>query len=469
MNKLKEMFKSKKFIYGSGSMALIAGFIVAMVILNLISGMLTTKFSLKFDLTENKIFALSDETKKIIKAIDKDVNIIYFVNDLNITSPVREILERFSNENKKIKLELIDPEKTPMYAQKYNSVSAKISYGSVVFDSGKSFKIVTESDLTAYNYFTQSQDLLVAENKFASALVTITRDKTSMVAFTGGHGEKDMTVADGVLKGENFKTEKFNILTDGFKPEYDMVIIAAPQTDFTAEEIEKLDQYAKTGKNIQVYYDLQMSEVPKLDAYLSEWGIKVNNDVVIEGDSKKVMGNVAYSVIPELKKHQITDALISNNLFVSIPFTKSISKLWDEKNGVKVESLMETSSKSYAKSDINSQEMTKEAADKSGPLPIVTISTNNFSNDKSSKILVTGTTMFLNEQLLQLNKDFFINSIVYMTDSSQPLNISAKSLSGPSMQMNQLAIELWFLFVVILIPLLVLLFGFTVWLRRRHL
>ena len=395
MNKLKQFFTNKGFVYGSGSALLIAGFIIAMVVINLIAGMLVDKFSLKIDLTKEKIYEISDTTKTLLKGINTDINIIMFAEGGNPIPTVKEILDRFTKENPKIKLQVVDPIKNPMYSQKYTSVSKTIENSSVVFESGKNFKIVPPGDLTANNFMTKNKDLLVAESKFASAIMSVTRAKSAVIGFTEGHGESAQKPAEDALKNENMAVESFNTTTGKFKDEYDLVIVASPKVDFTTDEINALDSYLKKGKNAQIFLDVDSPQLPKLESYLGDWGISPNRDFVVEGDKTKVINVSPYIIVPTLKEHPINTALISNKLTLAMGATRSITMLWDEKNGIKVSGLLETSNKAFGKVDPNSTVMGKEPNDKPGPLTLSAVATLSGENGKQSNIMITGTSTLI--------------------------------------------------------------------------
>jgi len=469
MNKLKQFFTNKGFKYGSGSVLLIAGFIIAMVVINLIAGMLVDKFSLKIDLTKEKLYEVSDTTKTLLKGINTDVNIIMFSEGGNPIPTIKEILDRFAKENPKIKVQVIDPVKNPMYSQKYTSVSKKIENSSVVFESGKNFKIVAPGDLTADNFMTKNKDLLVAESKFASAIISVTRAKSAVIGFTEGHGETAESAAETALKNENMSVETFNTSTGKFKDEYDLVIVVSPQVDFTTDEINSLDAFLKKGKNVQIFLDVDTPQLPKLESYLNDYGLSVDKDAVVEADTTKVINVSPYVIVPTLKEHPINTALISNKLTMAIGASRSISLLWDEKNGIKVSGLLETSNKAFGRVDPNSTSMGKEPNDKAGPLTLSAVATATNQNGKQSNIMVTGTSTLIYDQFLQYNKDYFVNSVIWLTDKTESLNIMPKSLAVSTLVISELAKQLWLIFVVVIMPLIVLLFGFGVWLRRRHL
>ena len=64
---------SKKHIKnGSYSMAMAAIFIVIVVVINMIVGAIPSKYS-QLDVSSSKLYTIGDETKKVLKALDKDM------------------------------------------------------------------------------------------------------------------------------------------------------------------------------------------------------------------------------------------------------------------------------------------------------------------------------------------------------------------------------------------------------------
>ena len=71
MNKISEFFKnlsrSRTLKYGTNSIILIAVVVAIAVIINLLVGM----FSIRIDLTPNKLFSISDETVQILNELKR--------------------------------------------------------------------------------------------------------------------------------------------------------------------------------------------------------------------------------------------------------------------------------------------------------------------------------------------------------------------------------------------------------------
>ena len=74
----KNIFNSRRFKHGSLATAMTVGFVAAVVLVNVIVGLLVERFSINIYLTDNKIFVLSDEYIVYINCIIQLVNITFF-------------------------------------------------------------------------------------------------------------------------------------------------------------------------------------------------------------------------------------------------------------------------------------------------------------------------------------------------------------------------------------------------------
>ena len=69
---------SRRFRYGSMATAITAVVAVLVVVLNVVVSLLADRFPINIDLTQNKLFSLSDNSVEIAKSINKDVQVIVF-------------------------------------------------------------------------------------------------------------------------------------------------------------------------------------------------------------------------------------------------------------------------------------------------------------------------------------------------------------------------------------------------------
>ncbi|NLB81815.1 MAG: GldG family protein [Clostridiaceae bacterium] len=462
MNKIKRFFTDKKFIYGSGSVATLAGFIIVAVLLNIIVGLLSDKFTLKADLTENKIYDLTNETVEIVKNLNEKIDIILFETADNEDPLKHELLQRYINLNSNLSLTIYDPVKDPTKAQKYQELGKSISSGSIVVDNSKTFKVISSSDLYSYNPISGANDQFNAENKITTALISLYKRNDIKVAFTEGHGETTARPFQHLLQEDNIAYENVSTLSQGFPEGYDMFIICSPQIDFTAEEIEAADAYLKKGKSLQLYIDYNTPPLPRLNSYLYDLGVSVKENIIFENDPKRIAYNTPLCFVPVVKNHPITSAIVNNNISLLVFQTKEVAPLWDEKNYVKVETLLESSSKSIA-SDQSGQKI-------NGPFSLAVIASRYDDNNKNTgRVFVAGSSGLFIEEFIPMNKDFLLGCANWQIENIEPMNIRPKSLSPSKLDMKQQDIIIWAIIFAIFIPVIVMMAGLITWLRRRHL
>ena len=88
---------SKKHIKnGSYSMAMAAIFIVIVVVINMIVGAIPSKYS-QLDVSSSKLYTIGDETKKVLKALDKDVTIYQIAQSGSEDDTISNLLKRYED------------------------------------------------------------------------------------------------------------------------------------------------------------------------------------------------------------------------------------------------------------------------------------------------------------------------------------------------------------------------------------
>ncbi len=473
---IKKVFSGKRMKYGTNSAILTIGFIAILIVINLIVG----NFSLKMDLTKNKLFSFSEQTEKVLKELNAPVNIYTLQPQGQENKFIDEVLDRYKKATKNIKIESVDPDKNPAFVKRYDKEGQGISNGSYIIESGEKFKVVRSNDLVQYSGGQQGSNSLIAEQRFTSAIMYVTSDKIPTVYFSEGHGETELPAVTASLETENYKWSKINILTTEIPEDADVIFVASPRKDFDSSEIEKLDKYFDRGGKAVFLFDVAKDNLPKLEDYLAEWGVSLNKDVVIEGDNTRYFQNPAY-IIPEVKSHEITDVIKSNNYKILIPAARSLNILFEENKNTTVKPLISSSNLSWGKVNLESTTSQREQGDIPGPLDIAAAISrknydekNNYKELDETKMLVMGNTAFLDQNLLQIpgqaNMDFLLNGLNWMQGEGNKISIRPKSLSTERLNIASRAqIIIYILLVVIIIPLLVFVSGGIVWSRRRHL
>src|ERR1700719_2517383 len=84
------------------------------------------------DVTANKQFTLSDETKKVTGNLKRNVTIYYF-NKSDSYDQARDMLDRYRNLSSRIKVDHVDPDKKPDVAR----FEGARAMGDIIVDNGE--------------------------------------------------------------------------------------------------------------------------------------------------------------------------------------------------------------------------------------------------------------------------------------------------------------------------------------------
>ncbi len=481
-NKFKKLLNSRSLKYGSNSVILIVAVVVIAVLVNVLVGMA----DLKLDLTANKLFSLSDVTKNELKGLKQEVEIIGLFDDGKIGSgsEYKEVTDLLSlyEKNSNITVKYIDPEKNPGIMNDLDPDdtmdlrSTDFIIKSTINGKDKKKK------LEYYDLFKMEMDQSTfqpyktgstAEQGFTGAIKYVTSEKTPVVYFTEGHNEIDVDSQYENLKlfldKNNYLVKKLNLITADTIPEdAELVVIASPKQDITIAEKDVLEAYLKNGGKAIFLFDYLEND-PSYDQFnslLSKYNVAVNYDKVKETDNNKHLPNDEYTIVLDVPSNSI----IPQNSQTLINNSRSISILKNTKEYIKTTSLMSTSENAVG-------EMVNKSRgdDLKGPLDIA-VAVENEGNAKASKILVMGNASFISNsaadaygQYYNYSITFFLQSMNWMIDKQDEIIVPEKNYEVNQIKINSLQSSIMGGVLIVIFPLMILITGLMVYMRRRHL
>jgi len=468
--------KSFKMKYKISSVALAAVVLLVVILLNAVISAMGDKMNLKVDLTKERVYEFSQQTKEVIKAINKDVSVYALYPDdasNNYVEYAKEYLAKYSNMNDKIKVTYIDPYTNPTFAKKYEGTGESIGAGSIIMECGDKVKVVTIDQLYRQNQYTGSTSIDM-EKKMTMAFSFVTgQSGDSKIYFTEGHNELSCYNMEKALEGEGYTCESVNITINGISEDTDLLVIASPSKDFTGEEINLLDEYMDKGGKALYLSTPGIPPLERLSAYLIEWGITPNNDFIIENDKNHAYAagaNMSYPA-PILLEHEINNNIIEGGLVFIAPNAGSFTITDSNVRYAKTTALMETTEKSIGKIDLTTEKETEK--DIKGPLNVAALS--EMQDMSGGKLAVIGSIYSMEmvdgilEEASYANGDFLLNTVSYMTEKANPFDIRAKVISSSTLTMNETQVIMCYILIQYLIPLIIIVAGLVVWLRRRYL
>ena len=95
--KIKDSMNKKYLKNGSYSVVISAIFIVIVLVINMIVGSLPTKYT-EVDVSSEKLYSISDDTKKFLKKLDKDITIYQVVQSGSEDETIKKLLEKYGAE-----------------------------------------------------------------------------------------------------------------------------------------------------------------------------------------------------------------------------------------------------------------------------------------------------------------------------------------------------------------------------------
>lgn len=473
-SKIFSNLKSRKFKVGSLATATTIIMVAIIVVINLIVGQVTKKFSLNLDLTQNKIFSLTDQTVNFIKNLDKDVEIILlndedsFAKTNSYFTQANSVLKKYTLNSNKIKITYVDVVKNPMYLNGYQNENLKEN--SIIVKSGNRHKIITVQDIFEIqkSYYGSAITGSRAEQELTSAILYVTSNEQTKIVFLNGYGEQEFTAFSELLKKNNFNVLSVSLLNEEIPNDASLAIIWGPERDFDASSIDKLEKFLLLGnKNLIYAINPNQKKAPNLNAFLERHNIKVKDGLVYENNMKKVVSN-PFETISEYVDEDYKNGLKNQDIPVLMPYCRPIEGISTDN----VKTLMQFSKTSgiLPKGAKNDFDFSKNV---SGPISSVLISTIKSDSEKDSNLAVIGSYVALLQDYLSSNalnnSAYFINMINKMTNREDVgITIESKSLGGNELGISKDNADTIGIVMAVILPIAILIIGIVVFLKRKN-
>jgi ABC-2 type transport system permease protein len=454
--------------------------VLAVIAILIIANILADMLPWTYDMTTEKIFTLSEQTKDVLGGLKSEVNVIAFSEEGAEDQTIKALLEEYRKySGGKLKIEFVDADKNPAVVRKYDVKDEGISNGTIVFESNGTIRKVKNSDIYLLQDYAYGK-AFNGEQQFTGAIIHVTSGNLPKLYFLEGHKESDintdLTKLKARIEGEAHVVESLNILKTGAIPDdADTIIVVSPKNDLEDSEKEILKEFLIRGGRALFLFDIlaEGEQLPNFNSLLLSYGIQFTNNFVVEEDSNSFYANNKMYLIPYYTQHSVVEKLNDDRLFVLFPFCSHIEIGSDIDRTVMVEKLLQTSDESWIRYNINDSTPTKTGEDKDGPAVLAAAATKDNTDlryDKT-KIIVAGNAMFTGDDYIdtQGNFDFFMNAVNWVRDRDESIAIRPKLMNTNMMFVKGEIYIIVMAASVLLIPLLAFLAGFIVWIKRRHL
>ena len=470
--------KNKKVLrHGSYSMAVTGIVIASVVVLNLVGQELPSKFR-EIDLSSQKLYTIGEQTEKILKKLDKEVQMYWVVQDGTESSDIEKLLERYEEGSKHIQIEKKDPAVNPAFVSQYTSDN--ISNNSVIVACGDKSKVVDYSDMyeTSINYNTYSQQVtgFDGEGQLTSAINYVISENMPVLYTLEGHDEAAMseTMKETIQKA-NIDIQSLNLLTEESVPEdTECLFIFAPAKDLNKEEADKVISYLENGGKAFIVSNYTNEDMSNFNRILENYGVQPENGIVFEGDSNHFVSQNPYYLLPNIENNAITAELSAQSRYVLAAMAQGVRQIENVRDSLQISSILRTSDSAYSKTDLeNMESVEQEEGDIQGPFDLGVMITEEVEEDKETQIVYFAAQSIFddsaNAMVSGTNYELLASSLGWMcnTDEINTVSIASKSYDTTSLVIPASDANFWSIFVTAILPLSVLALGFGIWMKRR--
>ena len=477
-SKEKRIQNKKNLKHGSYSMGAITIFIAIIVVLNLVLQEVPSKYR-EIDLSTQKLYSIGDQTKKVLKKLDKDVEIYYIAQSGSESSDIQKLLEKYEEGSDHIKVEQKDPAVNPKFVSQYTSDG--VSNNSVIVVCGDKNKVMDNNSLyeTTVNYQTYSSEVtgFDGEGQITSAINYVTSDSMPVMYTLEGHDEATMsdTLKDTIQKA-NIDIQSLNLLTmDSVPDDADILFIFAPAKDISEDEASKIISYLENGGKALIVSNYSSEEMPNFASVLENYGVKTADGIVLEGDTNHYISQNPSYLLPNIESNDITSSLSSGSRYILMPLAQGIVKSDNYRDSLEITDILTTSDGSYSKVNVEDmQTMEKESDDIDGPFAVGVSITENLDDEKETQIVYYSSEALFNDQMNTMvsgaNYELISASVNWMCESeedSNTISIASKSYDTSTLTIPAADASFWSIFVTAVVPVVILVIGGGIWMKRR--
>ena len=488
---VSRLFVSRQVRYGTNvgvAVLLVTGIAV---IANVI---IVQRFDASADWTSDKIYTLSDQTKKILHGLDREVQVIAFFS-LNPTNEqlardrqrAQDLLEMYQRETDKLTVEFVDPYSGAIKSQEYD-----IQFdGTTVFEGGGVRERVTTVD----------------EQKFTSAILKVVRDELVKIYFLTGHEEQAIDDFDQnrgysqtreELEKQNYRVETLSLATQPEVPtDCAALILPGPKAPLMGHEINAISKYLDKNGKLFLMLDPSVNSAKDpnqgLVDLMDRWGVTIGNDLVLDRIRPAFFlfggSQPNAPTLSDFEFHQITQDVLRQ---VTFQLARSVTPKTNARSDLNVKSLVKTTDEiggswgeTKRKTDGTFEIDLSYTEGEDTPPPVslaVAVQregsqsmpdddpTADTPEENKTRIVVVGDSDFANNLFFHGTGggNFFLNAVNWLTLEEDLIAIRPVDPTERSLRMMTPG-EVAFvqMTAIFLIPVIIFLIGVGVWWRRR--
>lgn len=463
----------RNFSMGAYSSITIVIVVALTVIVNLIAGRVPSKYT-NIDVTSNKLYTITDQTKKVLENLTEDINIFVINSEDSADTTLNQTLKYYEDSSSHIKVTYIDPLVNPQFVSQYTTSS--IAQNSIVVESAKRYQLISYNDIyetqTDYSTYQQNVTGYDAEGQLTSAIAYCTSEDMPKIYMIAGHNE--YTLDSGfqtAIEKENIEYETINLMDYEAVPEdAECIIIHAPEKDFSSDDADKVIAYLNQGGKAFITVEYVGTELPNFERILSEFGMTIQMGYAVDTSAGNYYQKPIF-LLPNVEYADETNGLTGAYTYLIAPYAQGIDVPDEEIEGITYTKLLNGSENSIVKTNItNASTYEKEEGDIEGPVCIGVKAEKTLDSGTSTIYLFASAQMFtdsIDNAVSGNNKQLFSNIMSTLANHETSVSVPVKSYEMDSLIVSASDLAVFGIIAVVILPLALLAAGLIIWLNRR--
>ena len=469
------------------SLNLLTTVILLGVLLILINFISSRRYA-RWDLTRQKMTALSDKTVQLLNTLKDPVPIVVFYQPGHrLFELIKDELQEYERASPMVKVEYVDPEQDIARAKQLAKDLQIEDLNVVVFQSGSRHKYLSDTELADYDYTSMTGrgephvKAFKGEDAFTSAIISVTRADTPLIWLTTGHGEKSIDAQEPTglsevkksLEQQNASVQQVALLEQrsAIPAEVKLIVIPGPTHRFPESEVAMLQTYLEHGGRLLALIDPLTNT--GLDDLLEHWGIALGMDIVVDPTRQLPFVSAANLFVTTYTQHPIVEKM--KTLMTLFPLARSVRPADPAPKGLTVTPLALTSDQGWGETKTSVEKFQfNDGQDLKGPVSIAAaaerlpVARAGITPTRTRLVVIGDSDFLVNAQLSNVgNRDFLMGVIYWLIEQEQLIGIGPKALESIKLNLTagQLHGVFWLSFLTM--PLCCGALGVGMWFLRR--
>jgi ABC-type uncharacterized transport system involved in gliding motility auxiliary subunit len=426
---------------------------------------LSTQYVYQADWTVGGRNTISEDTRQLLGTLDEGIEVVAFAReDELLRKQIQSQIGTYQRFKSDITLEFVNPDTSP---ERVREQGVTIDGELVITYQGRS------ENLTS-----------LSESSITNALLRLSRQGERWIVFLSGHAESDphgeanfdLGLFGKELERGGFNVQQINLAENVIPSNTNLLVIASPRVSLLPGEVEQIREWIDQGGNLlwfaepgeergltplAEHLDIEFLPGTIVDATSQLFGVSNPSIIVVSGYPSQAITRemTAVTVFPEAAAIDIADS----EVWETIPLLSTLNRSWTESGELAGEIQFDADSDERAGPLDLGVALTRS-------LPAEAGGETDGEESREQRIVVIGDGDFLSNTYLGNagNLDLGLNIVNWLSHDEDYIDIRIKSAPDTSLELGRIAQGVIGLGFLIGLPLLLLLTGAIIWLRRRR-